>query len=130
MEKVHITDRSVHVGLKEPITAWLDLDGEKIVGASVRPGRSIEALIDGQERNPIQVIYLAERICGICSFSHIVSFVRAVEDAAGIGVPPRGQYIRALVLNWSACTHMLWAGWRATASVLTRRSTWHGAREK
>ena len=28
----------VHVGLKEPITAWLDLDGEKIVGARVRPG--------------------------------------------------------------------------------------------
>ncbi len=102
----------VHVGLKEPITAWLDLDGEKIVGASVRPGaihRGIEFM--ARERNPIQVIYLAERICGICSFSHIVSFVRAVEDAAGIGVPPRGQYIRALVLELERLhSHMLWAG--------------------
>ena len=69
----------VHVGLKEPITAWLDLEGEKIVGATVRPGaihRGIEFM--ARDRNPIQVIYLSERICGICSFAHVVSFLRAV----------------------------------------------------
>lgn len=102
----------VHVGLKEPITAWLDLEGEKIVGATIRPGaihRGIEFM--ARERNPIQVIYLAERICGICSFSHITAFVRAVEDAAGIPVPPRGQYIRALTLELERLhSHMLWAG--------------------
>ena len=102
----------VHVGLKEPITAWLDLDGEKIVGARVRPGaihRGIEMM--GRERNPIQVIYLAERICGICSFSHITAFLRAVEDAAQIQVPARGQYIRSLVLELERVhSHILWAG--------------------
>ena len=102
----------VHVGLKEPITAWLDLDGEKIVGATVRPGaihRGIEFM--ARDRNPIQIIYLAERICGICSFSHITAFLRAVEDAAAIQVPARGQYIRALVLELERLhSHMLWAG--------------------
>jgi Ni,Fe-hydrogenase III large subunit len=102
----------VHVGLKEPVTTWLDVDGERIVKATVRPGaihRGIEWM--ARERNPIQVIYLAERICGICSFSHIVAFVRAVEDAAKIEVPIRAQYIRSLVLELERIhSHILWAG--------------------
>ncbi|MBO8153317.1 nickel-dependent hydrogenase large subunit [Thermovirga sp.] len=102
----------VHVGLKEPITAWLDVDGERIVNATIRPGaihRGIEFM--ARERNPIQVIYLAERICGICSFSHIVAFVRAVEDAAKIPVPARAQYIRTIVLELERIhSHILWAG--------------------
>ena len=102
----------VHVGLKEPITAWLDVDGERIKNAVIRPGaihRGIEFM--ARERNPIQVIYLAERICGICSFSHIVAFTRAVEDATGIEVPARAQYIRAIVLELERIhSHILWAG--------------------
>ena len=111
-KKYKIPIGPVHVGLKEPITAWLDLEGEKIVGATVRPGaihRGIEYM--ARDRNPIQVIYLSERICGICSFSHIMAFVRAVEDAATIPVPPRAQYIRTLVLELERLhSHMLWAG--------------------
>lgn len=102
----------VHVGLKEPITAWLDIDGEKIVNARIRPGaihRGIEFM--ARERNPIQVISLSERICGICSFTHVVAFVRAVEDVAEIPVPARAQYIRSLVLELERIhSHVLWAG--------------------
>jgi len=102
----------VHVGLKEPITAWLDVDGERIVDATIRPGaihRGIEFM--ARERNPIQVIYLAERICGICSFAHIECFVRAIEDAAGISVPKRAQYIRTILLELERIhSHVLWAG--------------------
>lgn len=102
----------VHVGLKEPVTAWLDVDGERIVNAVIRPGavhRGIEFM--ARERNPIQVIYLSERICGICSFTHIIAFVRAVEDAAKIPVPARAQYIRTLVLELERIhSHILWAG--------------------
>jgi membrane-bound hydrogenase subunit alpha len=102
----------VHVGLKEPITAWLDVDGERIVQATIRPGaihRGIEFM--ARDRNPIQVIYLAERVCGICSFSHITCFVRAVEDAAKIPVPRRAQYIRSLLLELERVhSHILWAG--------------------
>ncbi|AER66932.1 NADH-ubiquinone oxidoreductase chain 49kDa [Thermovirga lienii DSM 17291] len=102
----------VHVGLKEPITAWLDVDGERIVDATIRPGaihRGIEFM--ARDRNPIQVIYLAERICGICSFTHIEAFIRAVEDAAKIPVPARAQYIRTIVLELERIhSHILWAG--------------------
>lgn len=102
----------VHVGLKEPVTAWLELDGERIVGARVRPGaihRGIEFM--ARERNPVQVIYLSERICGICSFSHVLCFIRAIEDLANLSVPIRGQYIRTLVLELERVhSHLLWAG--------------------
>ena len=102
----------VHVGLKEPVTAWLELDGERIVNTTMRYGaihRGIEFM--SRTRNPIQVIYLAERICGICSFSHVLAFIRGVENAAGIAVPPRAQYIRTLVLELERLhSHILWAG--------------------
>ena len=102
----------VHVGLKEPVTAWLELDGERIVKATVRHGavhRGIEFM--ARTRNPIQVIYLSERICGICSFSHVLAFIRGVEEAAGVPVPPRAQYIRTLVLELERLhSHLLWAG--------------------
>ena len=114
----------VHVGLKEPITAWLDLEGEKIVGATVRPGaihRGIEFM--ARDRNPIQVIYLSERICGICSFAHVITFLRAVEDAASVPVPPRAQYIRSLVLELSAFTAYALGGWPVTPLDTIRPST-------
>lgn len=102
----------VHVGLKEPVTAWLELEGERIVSARVRPGaihRGIEFM--ARDRNPVQVIYLSERICGICSFSHVLCFIRAIEDLAGLNVPIRGQYIRTLVLELERIhSHLLWAG--------------------
>jgi membrane-bound hydrogenase subunit alpha len=98
--------------LKEPVTAWLELEGERIVNATVRPGaihRGIEFM--ARERNPIQVIYLSERICGICSFSHVLCYIRAIEDLAGIEVPARGQYIRTLVLELERLhSHLLWSG--------------------
>lgn len=99
-----------HVGLKEPVTAWLDIEGERIVDATVRPGaihRGIEFM--SRERNPVQVIFLAERICGICSFSHSIAYAKAVEDAAKVQVPVRGQYIRSLVLELERVhSHILW----------------------
>jgi len=102
----------VHAGLKEPVTAWLTLDGERIVSAVVRPGaihRGIEFM--ARERNPVQVIYLSERICGICSFTHVLCFIRAIEDLARMDVPPRGRYIRTLVLELERIhSHLLWAG--------------------
>lgn len=102
----------VHVGLKEPITAWLDLDGERIVNASIRPGaihRGIEFM--ARDRNPHQIMFLSERICGICSFSHLVCFVRAIENVADIPVPIRAQFIRAIVLELERIhSHVLWAG--------------------
>ncbi len=102
----------VHPALKEPIRFHFDLDGERIVGVDIKPGfahRGIEYM--GMRRNLIQTLYLSERICGICSISHPLAFTQAVENAAGIEVPPRAQYIRTIIGELERIhSHLLWAG--------------------
>jgi len=101
-----------HPALKEPIRFTFDLSGEQIVGVDIKPGfahRGIEYM--GMRRNLIQTLYLSERICGICSISHPLAFTQAVENAAGIEVPPRAQYIRTIIGELERIhSHLLWAG--------------------
>jgi len=103
----------IHPALKEPIRLALSVDGEEIVDADVFAGqvhRGIEWL--GMNRNnPVQSIYLAERICGICNICHPFSFVMAVEHAAGITPPARAEYIRTIIAEMERIhSHLLWAG--------------------
>ena len=103
----------IHPALKEPIRLELTIDGEEIVGVDIIVGqvhRGIEWL--GMNRNnPIQSIYLAERVCGICSVSHPFAFVEAVEHAAGITPPERAEYIRVIIAEMERIhSHLLWAG--------------------
>jgi len=102
----------VHPSLKEPMTFNFEIYGERIEKVNLAPGdnhRGIEFM--GMQRNPIQIIYLAERICGICSASHPFAFCKAVENAAGIEVPERAQYIRVIIAELERIhSHILWAG--------------------
>ncbi len=102
----------IHPALKEPVMFEFEIDGERIVDADVILGdihRAIEWA--GMRRNPIQIIYLAERICGICSISHPIAFIRAVENACDIGSPERAEYLRVIQAELERiCSHMLWAG--------------------
>jgi membrane-bound hydrogenase subunit alpha len=94
------------------MTFNFEIYGERIEKVNLAPGdnhRGIEFM--GRQRNPIQIIYLAERICGICSASHPFAFCRAVENAAGIEVPERAQYIRVIIAELERIhSHILWAG--------------------
>jgi membrane-bound hydrogenase subunit alpha len=102
----------IHPALKEPIQFTFQLNGEQIVGVDIKPGfahRGIEFM--GMKRNLIKTLYLAERICGICSISHPLALTQAVENAAGIEVPPRAQYIRTIIGELERIhSHLLWAG--------------------
>ncbi len=103
----------IHPALKEPIRLDLKIDGEEIVDVDVIVGqvhRGIEWL--GMNRNnPIQNIYLAERVCGICNISHPFAYVMAVEHAAGITPPERAEYIRVIIAEMERIhSHLLWAG--------------------
>jgi len=104
----------IHPALKEPIRLTFRVRGERIVGVEIRAGfvhRGIEFMGMRQGRNLIQVLYLAERICGICSISHPIALTQAVERAAGIEVPPRAQYIRVIISELERIhSHLLWAG--------------------
>jgi NADH-quinone oxidoreductase subunit D len=89
------------------------LDGETIVGVDVNIGymhRGIEELM--QRRNYIQGIFLAERICGICSGIHSVTYCRAVEGLLGIDkTPERSELIRTIVLELERLhSHFLFFG--------------------
>jgi membrane-bound hydrogenase subunit alpha len=102
----------IHPALKEPVMFEFEVDGERIIAVDVRLGhvhRGIEWA--GTRRNPIQVLYLAERICGICSYCHPMAFALAVERAANIQVPERAEYLRVVHAELERiCSHMLWAG--------------------
>jgi membrane-bound hydrogenase subunit alpha len=103
----------IHPALHEPIRLDLSIDGEVIIDADVSAGqvhRGIEWL--GMNRNnAVQTIYLAERVCGICSACHPFAFVSAIEMAAGIEVPPRADYIRVILAEVERIhSHLLWAG--------------------
>jgi len=102
----------IHPSLEEPMTFNFEIVGERIQSVDLAPGdnhRGIEFM--GRNRNIVQIIYLAERICGICSASHPFAFCRAVENAAGMEVPPRAEYIRVIISELERIhSHILWAG--------------------
>jgi len=101
-----------HPSLEEPIHAKLYTEGEIIKDAEVFVGynhRGIEKL--ATERNAIQTLVLVERVCGICSHSHAMTYAMAVEDINGIEVPKRGQYIRVITAELERLhSHFLWMG--------------------
>jgi membrane-bound hydrogenase subunit alpha len=102
----------IHPALKEPVAFEFETDGERIVNVDLKVGhvhRAIEWI--GTQRNPIQVLYLAERICGICNICHPLAFCRAVENIADIEVPERAEYIRTIMAELERIhSHILWAG--------------------
>ena len=103
----------IHPALKEPIQLMLEIEGEKVVNTDVLVGqvhRSIEWL--GMNRNnPVQTLYLAERICGICNTCHPFCLAMAVEQAANITPPDRAEYIRVIAAEMERIhSHILWAG--------------------
>lgn len=101
-----------HPALKEPINFKFIIDGEQIIEAIPRIGyvhRGIEKL--AEERNYLRVAYLVERVCGICSGVHQITFVSAVESLIDKPSPPRADYIRVLVLELERIhSHYLWMG--------------------
>jgi len=112
MNKIKIPIGPQHPALKEPANFQLVLEGEKIYEAGMRLGynhRGIEKACE--QRSYIQDIYLVERVCGICSHSHATAFVQAVEEIAGLQIPPRASYIRTLIGELERIhSHLLWLG--------------------
>jgi NADH-quinone oxidoreductase subunit D len=102
----------VHPSLKEPEYFKLFLEGEKIVAVEPRVGyvhRGIERA--AQERTWVKNIYLFERICGICSFHHSLSYTEGVEVLAPFEIPKRAKYLRELVAELERIhSHLLWLG--------------------
>lgn len=101
-----------HPALKEPVMFTFEMEGEVVRKVDFAPGqvhRGIEWM--GMRRNPVQIVHLTDRICGICGVSHTLAFARAVEQVAGIEVPERADYIRTIIAEFERIqSHLLWAG--------------------
>lgn len=101
-----------HPALKEPERFILEVEGEQVIRVTPRIGyvhRGIEKAMEN--RTYIQNLYLAERICGICSHAHTTCYVQAVEDLLGIEAPPRAKYIRTVIAELERIhSHLLWLG--------------------
>ena len=101
-----------HPALEEPYKIELVCDGETITDSRITVGfnfRAIEWL--AERKNYTQDLALVERVCGICSNVHTLTFSRALEQLAGVEVPERARHIRVVVHEAERLhSHLLWAG--------------------
>ena len=101
-----------HPALKEPENFIFEVDGDIVVNVTPRLGyvhRGVEKAFE--RRTYVQNLYLAERICGICSHAHTTCYVQAVEELLNVDPPPRAKYIRTIVAELERLhSHSLWVG--------------------
>ncbi len=106
-----------HPVLPEPLHFDLVLQDEKIVDAIPQIGyihRGLELLVEKREYQ--DYVFVAERICGICSFMHGMGYCEAVETIMGITVPDRARWLRSFWCELSRIhSHLLWLGLAADA---------------
>ena len=101
-----------HPALLEPEKFAVLVEGETVKAVQPRIGyvhRGVEKA--SESRTYIQDVYLVERICGICNSCHATGFVEAVERILKTEVPPRGKYLRTIILEVNRIhSHLLTLG--------------------
>jgi ech hydrogenase subunit E len=106
-----------HPVLPEPIHLDLVVEDEKVVEARPSIGfihRGLEKLVE--KKDYVEFVYIAERICGICSFIHGQTYCQAIETIMNVSVPPRALYLRTVWGELSRLhSHLLWLGLMADA---------------
>jgi len=112
MDKNVIPVGPYHPLLEEAEYFTLVVDGETVVEIDLEIGwmhRGHEFI--SESKTFTQSIYLVERICGICSTSHPIACVHAIEDIDNIEIPLRARYIRTLIGELERIhSHLLWLG--------------------
>ncbi len=75
----------------------VEVKGGKVVDAwsSGQLFRGIEVILQG--RDPRDAYHFVQRSCGVCTYVHGLSSVRAVEDAVGVQIPPNARIMRNLL---------------------------------
>jgi ech hydrogenase subunit E len=103
--------------LPEPIHLDLVLEDENVVQAIPSIGfihRGLEKL--AEKKDFYEMTFVAERICGICSFIHSQGYCQGIEALMKIEVPLRAQYLRVIWGEMSRIhSHILWLGLFADA---------------
>lgn len=87
----------------------VNLDDNNTITNAVSTGtmwRGLEVILKG--RDPRDAWAFTERICGVCTGTHALTSVRAVEDALGIQIPENANSIRNIMqLNLQIHDHLV-----------------------
>ena len=95
-----ITIGPYHPYLLEPSVVDLQVQDGRVSGATITVGfvnRAVEALMTTKTYR--QDVFLAERICGICSNIHTLAFCQAAERVLDATVPDRAKFIRTIMVE-------------------------------
>ena len=90
----------IHAGIIEPGHFRFGAVGDTVLHLDARlfyTHRGLEKRSEGQSLQ--KVLFVAERICGVCALSHAVAYAQAVESAAAVELPLRAKYLRTLFLE-------------------------------
>ncbi len=87
----------------------VNLDRANVIRNAVSSGtmwRGLEVILKG--RDPRDAWAFTERICGVCTGTHALASVRAVEDALGMQIPENANSIRNIMqLNLQVHDHLV-----------------------
>ncbi len=87
----------------------VNLDKDNVIRNAVSTGtmwRGLEVILKG--RDPRDAWAFTERICGVCTGTHALTSVRAVEDALAIRIPENANTIRNIMqLNLYVHDHLV-----------------------
>lgn len=121
----------------------VNLDSDNVIRNAVSTGtmwRGLEVILKG--RDPRDAWAFTERICGVCTGTHALTSVRAVEDALGIDIPENANSIRNIMqlclqvhdhlvhfyhlhaLDWVDVISALKADPKATSTLAQSISNW------
>lgn len=121
----------------------VNVDSDNVIRNAVSTGtmwRGIEVILKG--RDPRDAWAFTERICGVCTGTHALTSVRAVENALGIHIPENANSIRNIMqltlqvhdhlvhfyhlhaLDWVDVVSALSADPKATSALAQSISDW------
>ncbi len=90
----------IHAGIIEPGHLRFSVTGEYIHQFDAQlfyTHKGIEKMAEGKPY--VEVLTLAEHVCGLCAFSHSTAFCQAMEALLGIELPDTVLTIRAVLLE-------------------------------
>jgi Ni,Fe-hydrogenase III large subunit/Ni,Fe-hydrogenase III component G len=90
----------IHAGIIEPGHFRFSTVGERVLHLEPRlfyTHRGLEKRIEGLAVD--DGLFVAERMCGVCSVSHALGFCEAGEQIAAVEVPRRGRALRTVALE-------------------------------
>lgn len=121
----------------------VNIDEQNVIRNAVSTGtmwRGLEVILKG--RDPRDAWAFTQRICGVCTGTHALTSVRAVEDALGIQIPENANTIRNIMqltlyvhdhlvhfyhlhaLDWVDVVSALSADPKATSELAQSISSW------